>query len=659
MLLLVLLVVVVFASTLGGGFVWTDHEDILEGEHRLTDTDDLYAMLTQARGAYRARDSGQLIDPAAGSWQPLTVLSNSISWFLWGDCSLCFHAENLLLHIVLVIGLYALGRHLLTQRRHGYRIAAWAAALYAIHPATVSSVAWIGGRPYLLAAALGVWSLVLFTRLQATTKSHAGRTRRWQLGMMLTGGAAMLAHESAYLLPLLALLIAAFESRERGRGALSGIAPRRLVALAFLVVALCAILVYRSLVLGGLHFSGDFPTESVFSNIGNALRHFWFLVDHALLPGEPVISDAWRITHGWGAAEVAALLGALIVIGATALGFRIRQPAAFGVAWFLLCLVPGVGIFPSDHYHSSQTLYLATWGLALTIAYAVMLAWRPIGRQLIPGSEAVVFAPIILALSIITAFSNARWWDHDRLFEGEIANDPHYIEGRIELAQSALQREDPSSAMTHALAAIAASQDNTFTGYWPARDGFYLLGKAQWKLGLFTEAAENFGTAIEASPQDAELFYWRGLARLSSQQLDTATEDLEHALALHSPYPEASAELGVLLAEQKRFVEAYPLLEDFIAQDLGQARHHRAMALVQIDAGELEAAAEHLELALAQKETADERARLAWLAWQLGQKEKAREDINMALQMEEESSAYVLSIYREIDKATENTETGE
>lgn len=656
MLLLVLLVIVVFASTLGGGFVWTDREDILEGEHRLTGTDDLSAMLTQTREAYRARGSGQMIDPATGSWQPLTVLSNSVSWFLWGDCSVCFHAENLLLHIVLVIGLYALGRHLLTQRRHGYRIAAWAAALYAIHPATVSSVAWIGGRPYLLAAALGVWSLVLFTRLQATTKSHVGRIRRWQFGMMLTGGAAMLAHESAYLLPLLALLIAAFESRERGRGALSGIAPRRLAALALLIVALCAILAYRSLVLGGLHFSGAFPTDSIFSNIGNALRHFWFLVDHALLPGEPVISDAWKITHGLGAAEVAAFLGLLIVIGATALGIRLRQPAAFGIAWFLLCLIPGVGIFPSDHYHSSQTLYLATWGLAFTIAYVAMLAWRPIGRQLVPGSEAVVFMPIILTLSIITAFSNARWWDHDRLFEGEIASDPHYMEGRLELAKSALQREDPNTAMTHALAAIAASQDEKFTGYWSARDGFYLLGKAQWKLGLFTEAIENFSTAIEANPQDAELYYWRGLARLSSQQLDTATEDLKRALALHSPYPEASAELGVLLAEQKRFVEAYPLLQDLIARDLASARHHRAMALVQIDAGQLEAAAEHLELALAQKETADERARLAWVAWQLGHRDKARDDINMALQMEEESSEYVLWVHRNIDKATENTD---
>lgn len=647
--LLSLLVVLVFASTLGGGFIWTDREDILQGEHRLQSMADVPAALSQSREAYRSRHDGGLDDPASGTWQPLTLLSNSLSWGLWGDCSSCFHAENLLLHLIVVIGLYALGRHVLSQRRHGQRIAAWGAAVYAIHPATVTSVAWIGGRPYLLAAALGVWSLVIFTRLQATTKSHHGHVNRWLIMMCITALGAMLAHESAYLLPLLALLVAGYESKERGRSSVSGIAPRRLLALGLLLATLLLLVLYRHIALGGLAFSADFPTDSVLSNSGTALRHFWYLVQEVLLPSEPAISDAWPISQGWGATEVAAFLAALLAIVAILIGLKLGHPAAFGGAWLVLWLIPGVGVLPSEHYHNSQTLYLAAWGPALLVAYGLFWAWRPVGRQLLPGSEAVVFVPLLLVLGVITAFSNARWWDHDRLFQSEIAHDPHYMEGRVELAKSALERDDPGSAMNHALAAIEASQDKAFTGYWSVRDTYYLLGRAQWSLGMHTEAAGNFATALEQRPNDAELYYWRGISRRALQDEAGAESDLRRALELKQPFLEAEAELGVLLVGQERYVEAYPLLNRALEQGPGSAEQHAALARVLIDAGTLEDAAEQLEKALALREDAVERARLAWVSWRLGRERKARQDLNMALQLEEETSEYVEWVRTQLD----------
>ncbi len=651
MLWLGLLVLVVFASALGGGFVWTDREDILGGGHRLTDLDDVPAALSSARPAYRERDlSSTPPDPAAGSWQPLTVLSNSLSWGLWGDCAFCFRLENVLLHGMLVLGLYALGRHLLRQRRHGNRLAAWAAALFAVHPATVTSVAWIGGRPYLLVAVLGVWSLVLFTRLPATTKSHRHGARRWLLGLALAGMAAMLAHESAYLLPLLALLIAAFESRERGRHPLGGIAPLRLQGLALYLGVLLLLIGYRKLVLGGLEFAGNYPTDSLFNNAGTALRHFWFLIEQTLLPAEPIISDAWPVTQTWGSAEAAAFLGFLVVIGATATGLWLRHPSALGVAWFLLWLIPGVGLFPSTHYHSSHTLYLATWGASFAVTYALFLLWRPVGRQLVPGSEAVMFVPLILILAVITGFSNARLWDHTRLFESEIASDPHYMEGRLELAKEALRRDDAASALNHALAAIEASRDDGFTGHWSARDAFFLLGRAQWELGLHHEAAGSFDAALEHRPGDSAALYWLGVSRLSLEEYAAAEEGLRGALAANAGLAEASADLGVALAGQQRYIEAYPLLKEAIDRGLGNARRHRALALTMIDANQLADAAAQLEASLDHDEDPVERARLAWVAWRLGDVDKAWRDLNMALQFEEETSPYVAWVQDQLSR---------
>jgi tetratricopeptide (TPR) repeat protein len=650
-LMLGLLVLIVYASALGGDFVWSDREDILQGAHRLTSLSDLPAALSSSRQGYRARVTGGSTDDATGSWQPLTLLSNSLSWGLWGDCAFCFHLENILLHGLLVVGLYALGRHLLSQRRHGNRIAAWAAALFAVHPAAVTSVTWIGGRPYLLAAVLSVWALVIFSRLQATTKSRQGHVNRWLIALPLISLAAMLAHETAYMLPLAALLIAGYESKARGRGAVTGISPLRLKALALMVAVLLLLIGYRSLALGGLHFGTDYPTESLFNNAGTALRHLWYFIDQTLLPLEPIVSDAWPITRSWGSTEVAALLGFLLIASATLLGLKLGHPSAFGVAWFLLWLAPGVGFFPSDHYHSSQTLYLAAWGLVFAVVYGIFLLWRPVGRLLAPGSEAVVYVPLILVLGVITSFSNARWWNHKGLFESEIASDPHYIEGRLELAKAALAENEPAAALNHALAAAEASRDENFTGYWSARDGYYLLGRAQLEMGMHNDAAGSFEAALKTAHDDAQALYWLGVARLSVRDYEAAESSFRLALEAKQPFPEAQADLGAALAGQQRYVEAYPLLVAAIDQGLGSPRRHSALAATLMDARQFPDAARQLELSLALQEDEVERARLAWALWQAGEPEKARSNLNMALMMEEQSSDYVEWVREQMEAA--------
>mgnify|MGYP001814389574 FL=1 len=258
-----------------------------------------------------------------------------------------------------------------------------------------------------------------------------------------------------------------------------------------------------------------------------------------------------------------------------------------------------------------------------------------------PGSEAIVFVPLLVVLSVITGLSNARWWNHEGLFESEIASDPHYMEGRLELAEAALERGEPTAALNHVLAAIEASRNENYTGYWSARDAYYLAGRAQWEMDLFTEAAGSLTSALQESPGDADVLYWLGLAQLSMQEFGPAEASFRQALAARPAFPNAAADLGVTLVGQQRFVEAYPLLADAIAQDLGNARRHRAMALTLIDANRLQEAAQQLELALAMREDADERARLAWVSWRLVEMETARSDLNMAFMIEEERIPYV------------------
>lgn len=629
--LLWLLVLVVFASVLGGDFVWTDREDLLQGAYRIEAASDWGAALTESRAAFRARTLGGNADPSSGTWQPLTLVVNTLAWSLWGDCAFCFHLLSVLLHGSVVMGVYALGRHLLSQRRHGNRIAAWAAALFAVHPATVATVAWIGGLPFLLAGAFGTWTLVVLTRLPATSKSRRGALRRWLLLLAAFTAAAVLAHESALLLPVLALVIAGFESAERGRHPLLGISQRRWIGIAAVIISALAVLVLRKFALGGMGFSGSYPAEGFFDNAGSALRHLWFLIDSVLWPGEPIISDAWPISNGWQAAEVASFLGLIVLLAGTGVGLYLRHPAALGALWFLLCILPGVGIFPSDHYHAEQTLYVAVWGIALGVAYLLMRAWRPVGRQLMPGSEALVFVPLLLVLSVITALSNTRWWDHVALFQGEVAHDPGYLEGRVELAKAALEQDDPTTALRHLQNAFATLEDGSQTGYWPMRDAYLALGRSHVALGNGPAAVTVLSEALELLPGDAGLLQALAEAHLAADDPAAAETILRQILAAQ-PNPMAAADLGVALARQQRYVEAFEPLNEAVETGLAEARHRVALARIYIDADRTALAVPHLQAALEERSDPDVQARLAWVHWQLGDQEAARSVLTNAPQ---------------------------
>lgn len=640
LLLILLTVIVAYASAIPGAMVWTDHGDIVDGDLRIRESADLAAMLRLNREQYRMRTYG-VPEQSAGTWQPLAILSYSLDWSLWGDCAACYHLENLYWHLLTALALYALGRHLLSHRRHASQIAFWAATLYAAHPATTASVAWIGARPILLASALTAWCLVIFTRLPATSKSYRVHTWRWWFSLSLSGGLAMLAHETAYLLPIAAFLVAAFEARERGRPGLRGIGASRWIGMALLIGVLLPILAFRLRVFGTLALPGGYPTTSLVDNSGMFLRHLWALLDQAYLPGEPVLADSWPIGDGWGSLEVSALLGLLLLLAASFVGFHYSHPAAFGLIWLLLWILPGSGLLPGPQFHTPHTLYLAAWGATLSVGYLLMRAWRPLGRQLARGSEAIVFVPVVLVLVFITAFSNLRWWDYQRLFEGEVANDPGYLEGRVQLVRVALADNKLVEALDRALAIIELARESKNASYWPQAETYALLAEAQYRLGLYVDAGKSIETALEFTPRDSRLLRRLAQTQIGDGKLAAAEASLRQALAIQPQFLQARGDLGAVLIGQDRVDVGLPLLEEALADGHGDFNQHKAMAIAMIHARRFDTARTHLERALLLQDDPIERARLAWVLWQGDHRIEARTQLSQVMRSDKRDNAFV------------------
>ena len=637
---------VTFISALPGDFVWTDSTYVVEGTQRIRSFQDIADVLRYTAPQYRTRLDGPPISESSGSWQPITTLDLSLGWAIWRDCAFCFRLEGLLLHFATVLGFLALGRHLLSQRRRGNSVALWAAMGFAVHPIVVPVVSSSQGRPVLLATALATWGIVLFSRLPPTSKSHHRDLPRWWIWLAAAAAAAIGAWDLALAMPVAALLIAWFDSSERERPGLRGISRKRIAGLMLLSAFGAAYFLYRLAVFGGFGFAGTYPTDSLVRNLGTALRLFWQHLSVVLVPGEPVISDAFRITTAWGAREVAALLGLSVWIAITVFGLKTRHPAALGSAWFLLWSLPVTGVFPLVRYYSEAALYPAYWGLMFGVAFLLMQLWRPIGRQLTRGSEAVMFGPIILTIAFISALSNVRFWSDQALFESEVDNDPYYIEGRSILSRLSTEQGLVAEPLDQALKAIEASQDRKFTGFYPKFDVFSHLGHAQLEMRYFDEAESSFNMALSERPTSASANHGLGRALLGLGDSDGAMRAFETALKLKPDFLPAQADLGIAMIGQKKYEQGLEYLAAGLSIGLDDYGRRMAMANAFIELKELERAQQNLDAALGFSETSEARAKLAWVQWKLGKRAKARENINIALQLDEYSSSYVLEVAR-------------
>jgi len=631
--LLVVALLLTFIGTLPGGFVWTDHRDLEQAGARLHDWSELPRAFTLTQEQFRESRLGTTPPEARGAWRPLVILNYTLDHWLVGDCAPCLHLENLLWHAVCVFGLYALGRRLLARRSHGKTLAFWSTLLFAVHPIVTVPVAFIGSRDLLLGNALAIAALVALSRLPATTGSHPRRTFHWLLAVPLLTLAALLSHEAMLALPALALLLAWFEMRERGRRGLGAIGPSRRLAIALMLLAVALYLLLR-MRLVGLASADGLPGVGVAQHLGTLLSLFWHSVGQVIWPGEPVVSDAWPLEGLLNPAAVSGLLALLVLLGAVVWGLGHHHPVALGATWFGLWYLPVSGVVPLQHLHDDGHLYPAAWGLLLALVFVGYRLWRPLGRQLSRGAEALVFTPAVLILATITALSGLRFHDDPSLFNGEIDQDPYYLEGRVMLARHALRQAQPLEALNHGLRALEAvdSDQPTNAAHWPAADGHQVLAEAELALALLDDARRDFSVARDLAPHRAGPWYGLGLVDLQQDKPAAAVAELRAALQRRPDHLPTRLRLGEALLRSGQREEGFALLLPLVSSGEADADALLAISDAYAAQGRQRAATAHLQLALQQRHDPALRARLARQLWREGKQDQAQQQIALALQ---------------------------
>ena len=504
-------------AVLWGGFVWDDRvfteaEPVRDG----------------VGGLWRIWFSPSDITSEGHYW-PLTYTSFWIEHELWGFDPTGYHIVNVVLHLANTLLLWCLLARLVVP-------GAWViAAVFAVHPLHVESVAWVIERKDVLS---GVFYLTAFLTYVRFVASKAGwRHYFLALALFVLG---MLCKSIVVTLPV-ALLICHWWQHGRIIGAdVLGLLP-------FFAVGLGIVIADMSYYEEDIAI-GYSPLERVLI----AARALWFYAGKLLCPvGLAVIYPHWEIgvadPIAWG--YVAA--GFAVVAALYRFRHRIGRGPLAGALFFAVTLSPVLGLidygymqfsFVADRYQ-----YLAGIGvLAVVVSAAVHYAGR------LPGAWQRVIP--IIALGTLGILGTLTW-RHASIYRDEltffnhiIAHNPTARNAHLNLGKALFEsgrREDGLAAIQTAV----AQRPTSFKAHLSA--GLMLM-----HLSRFDEAERHLRRAVELDPNHRDAHYSAGMVLSRMDRIDEAEQHYLRTVEIDPSHFEALTNLGALLISASRFEDA-------------------------------------------------------------------------------------------------------
>jgi len=447
------------------------------------------------------------------NWVPLTWLSLMLDATIYGPRAGGFHATNILLHALNVLLVFAL----LTQATGRLPRSAFVAALFAVHPLHVESVAWIAERKDVLSMFFGLLSLWCYVR------SAKRRRPAWLVPALACFALSLSAKQTFVTLPFLCLLLD-FWPLERLSTANFGAPDARdaphpvrtmtrllVEKIPFFVMSAisCRVAIWAQSAGHSIRTLAEMPLQV---RLLNALAAYGRYVDRTILP----LRLSLCYPHPGRALTLSQVaLPGLAVIAITALvvaNVR-RRPFLFvGWFWFLGTLVPMIGLVQVGlQQMADRYAYLPGLGLYLALAWLPpTIVVRPsVRRRVLP-----VLATGVVVAYAAAAFVEVGYW------------------------------RDGIALMRHGL---AGTGENAFGSAW--------LGQALRADGHVDEAFAQFQRVAELSPQEPFGLVTLGAMMYDQRRFEAAAHYYRAALALDERCAAAHTGLALALCGQQEYPE--------------------------------------------------------------------------------------------------------
>jgi len=549
----------------------------------------------------------------ASNWHPLTWLSHTLDCQLYGLNPSGHHLTSVLLHLANTLLLFLVLRRMTGALwRSGF-----VAALFALHPLHVESVAWVAERKDVLSTLF--WMLTIWAYCRYVSRPVL--IRYLLIALFFTLG--LMAKPMLVTLPLVLLLLDYWplgrlqiggshsahnllvEVSDTGKQKKSS--ALRLVLEKFPLFALAAISSVVTLIAqqrGGALGSVDlYPIKirvanAFISYVSYMGKMIW---PHHLTVYYPYPRSALPIWQAAGAALI------LICVSIAIMRASRQQPyLSVGWLWYLVTLVPVIGLVQvGTQAMADRYTYVPLIGLFIIIAWGfpdLLEKWRHrrIGLDLLAGA--------VLLISMICTWKQLHHWRNSiTLWQHALSvTQNNYLahenlgiafaeQGMFEEAIAQQRKATqimPNSAEAHNNLAVALAQQGRFTEavthYYEVlrlrpdtAEAHNNLGNAMVELGKIEAAVDHYLRAIQLEPQYAEAYNNLGNALAQQRKLNEAIAHYAQALRIKPTYAKAHNNLGVALARQGRFDEAIARFKKALElqPEYAQARNNLEIAV--------------------------------------------------------------------------------
>jgi tetratricopeptide (TPR) repeat protein len=561
--LLILATTIAYQKAWHAGYIWDD--DVYVTTNKL---------LTAPDGLRRIWFS--LDSPS--QYFPLVYTTFRLEYALWGLDPAGYHWVNILLHVANALLVWRLLRILQVP-------GAWlAAALFALHPVHVESVAWITERKNVLMGFFFLLSLLCW--IAFVDERTTGRRKFYALALVCYA-LALFSKTTACTLPAAMVLILWLQRKSISWRRLLEIAP--FVALG---IGMGLVTIWWERYHQGTR--GDAFALGWADRMLVASRAVWFYVGKLLWPTHLSFSyPKWPIS----AADPLNYVWVLATVGAGAAIYFMRRylgrSVEVAMVFFVATLSPVLGFimlytfrfsFVADHYQ-----YLASIGPLALAASGITLAIGPPEKRkrfLMP----VICAGLLLSLGALTWRQCAMYANEETLWQKTIAENPDSWMAYTNLGAALLRAGRTDEAITRFKKAVEIHDD-----YAMAHNN---LGNALLRLGRVEESLAHLQKALEINPNYAEAQNNLGNTLVQMSRWEEAAAHYTRALELDPRYAEAHNNIGALFLQLGRVNDSFVHLQKALEIDPDQSDAHSNLGNTLLKMGRIDEAVAHYDRAL-------------------------------------------------------------